>query len=89
MAMVTTAIENLNTFWVVGVVEQYRGFVEVLKRSMDPDQKHEELWEHAVDVKNNGWVSVLLLLCVQLCKHCLNVSWQIVDSRVMSGGRCN
>lgn len=54
MEMVATAIENINTFWVVGVVEQYKGFVEVLKHSLDPEQKHEELWEHAVEVKNNG-----------------------------------
>ena len=58
MEMVNTAIENLNTFFVVGVVEQYRGFVEVLKRSLDPEAKHRDLWEHAVEVKNNGYVLV-------------------------------
>ena len=54
MAMVTTAIENLNAFWVVGVVEQYRGFVKVLQHSLDPVHERQELWEHAVKVKNNG-----------------------------------
>lgn len=58
MAMVATAIENLNEFWVVGVVEQYKGFVEVLRRTLDPGMKHGDLWEHAVEVKNNGQVNV-------------------------------
>lgn len=30
------AKEHLDTFWLVGVVEQYRGFITVLKNMMDP-----------------------------------------------------
>lgn len=47
-------MEHLNTFWVVGVVEQYAGFVEVLKHSLDPELRHPDVWEHGVEVKNNG-----------------------------------
>lgn len=39
------AINNLGTFWIVGVVEQYPGFLEVLKRSLDPSEKHPEHWD--------------------------------------------
>ncbi len=52
--MAQTAVDNLNTFYVVGVVEQYRGFIEVLKYSLDPGLEHPSLWETAVEVKNNG-----------------------------------
>ena len=30
------AKKNLDTFWLVGVVEQYQGFMAVLQRMMDP-----------------------------------------------------
>lgn len=52
--MASTAAERLNTFLVVGVVEQYRGFIEVLKYVLDPGLEHPEVWESAVAVKNNG-----------------------------------
>ena len=52
--MVASAVEHLNTFWVVGVVENYAGYIEVLKYSLDPQLKHTELWETAHVVKNNG-----------------------------------
>ena len=38
------AMENLEKLWVVGVVEQYSGFEEVLKRLLDPRGKHVKLW---------------------------------------------
>lgn len=41
---VIMAIKNMETFWVVGVVEQYPGFEAVLMRLLDPEQKHGELW---------------------------------------------
>lgn len=53
--MAQTAVDNLNTFYVVGVVEQYKGFIEVLKRSLDPTEEHPELWQAAVRVKDNGY----------------------------------
>ena len=53
--LTASAIEHLNTFFVVGVVEQYRGFIEVLKFTLDPEVKHPELWSKAVEIKNNGW----------------------------------
>lgn len=30
------AMEHLDTFWLVGVVEQYQGFMAVLQALMDP-----------------------------------------------------
>ena len=30
------AKKNLDTFWLVGVVEQYQGFMAVLQEMMDP-----------------------------------------------------
>lgn len=39
------AVRNLDTFWIVGVVEQYAGFEEVLKRSLDPRGQHQPLWD--------------------------------------------
>lgn len=54
LAMAQTAVSNLNTFYVVGVVEQYRGFIEVLKRSLDPVEEHPLLWKAAVGVNDNG-----------------------------------
>lgn len=39
------AMENLRRFWVVGIVEQYAGFIEVLKRLLDPERRHEALWK--------------------------------------------
>ncbi|CAB1099895.1 unnamed protein product [Ectocarpus sp. CCAP 1310/34] len=42
---VTKAIENLETFWLVGLVEQYAGFVEVLELLLDPERKHVDVWQ--------------------------------------------
>lgn len=36
---------NMDTFWVVGVVEQYQGFLEVLIRLLDPKGEHAKLWK--------------------------------------------
>lgn len=53
-AMVDTAVENLNTFYIVGVVEQYRGFIGVLRRALDPEMKQTKLWRSALAVRDNG-----------------------------------
>ena len=34
-----SAIRNLDTFWMVGVVEQYQGFMAVLQTMMDPGKR--------------------------------------------------
>lgn len=34
---VDESIANLDTFWLVGVIEQYDGFMAVLRRMLDPD----------------------------------------------------
>lgn len=54
MQLTQTAVDHLNTFYIVGVVEQYQGFIEVLKRTLDPEVKHPQLWKTAVGVRDNG-----------------------------------
>ncbi|CAN0136881.1 unnamed protein product [Pylaiella littoralis] len=49
-----SAVEHLSTFYVVGVVEQYRGFIEVLERLLDPEMEYPKVWKTAVIIKNNG-----------------------------------
>lgn len=34
------AMEHLDTFWMVGVIEQYNGFIAVLKHMMDPLKRY-------------------------------------------------
>lgn len=34
------AKDNLDTFWLVGVIEQYKGFIAVLKHMMDPLKRY-------------------------------------------------
>ncbi|CAM9311063.1 unnamed protein product, partial [Hapterophycus canaliculatus] len=53
-AMAQTAVDHLSSFFIVGVVEQYRGFIEALKWSLDPNIEHPRLWRAAVGVKDNG-----------------------------------
>lgn len=47
------AVLNLGAFWIVGVVEQYAGFEEVLRRSLDPRGKHQKLWDNYASQKYN------------------------------------
>lgn len=53
-AMVSSAVDHLNTFWVVGVVEQYEGFLEVLEAVLDPYSTNAALWRKAHLVASNG-----------------------------------
>lgn len=53
-AMVSSAVDHLNTFWVVGVVEQYEGFLEVLEAVLDPLSTNSPLWRRAHLVSSNG-----------------------------------
>lgn len=50
------AIQHLETFWVVGVVEQYDGLLEVLHRLMDPYNFFPDLWKESHTRKENSWV---------------------------------
>lgn len=45
---------NLQTFWLVGVVEQYTGFVSVMKVLLDPSNAHADLWEPHIKHKLNA-----------------------------------
>lgn len=44
LATVEGAI-NLQTFWLVGVVEQYTGFISVMRALIDSSNAHADLWE--------------------------------------------
>lgn len=54
LAMVRASVEHLSTFFVVGVIEQYEGFIHVLRRTMDPGLEHPSVWEDAVKIRKNG-----------------------------------
>ena len=54
VAMTRDAVKNLSTFFLVGVVEQMEGFLEVLKLSLDPELKYPAVWKAATEVKENG-----------------------------------
>ncbi len=45
---------NLGTFWLVGVVEQYKGFVSVMRALVDPYDDHEDLWKPHLEQKLNA-----------------------------------
>lgn len=45
---------NLRTFWLVGVVEQYKGFVSVLRALLDPSDVHDDLWKPHLAQKLNA-----------------------------------
>lgn len=45
---------NLQTFWLVGVVEQYTGFVSVMRALLDPSNVHADLWEPHFEKKLNA-----------------------------------
>lgn len=53
-AMARDAAEHLGTFFVVGVVEQMEGFLEVLKMSLDPELMYPSVWTAASEVRENG-----------------------------------
>eukprot|EP00904_Undaria_pinnatifida_P010711 jgi/Undpi1/6770/HiC_scaffold_21.g09249.m1 len=48
------AMRNLDTFWLVGVVEQYGGFMAVLQGMMDPSKRHRALWKNYSVEKYNA-----------------------------------
>eukprot|EP00903_Cladosiphon_okamuranus_P011311 g10665.t2 len=54
VAMTRAAVEHLSTFFVVGVVEQYEGFIRVLSKTLDPELEHPSVWEEALEIRKNG-----------------------------------
>lgn len=44
---------NLKTFWLVGVVEQYEGFIAVLRTLLDPLNRHADIWNAHTEKKLN------------------------------------
>eukprot|EP00903_Cladosiphon_okamuranus_P011312 g10666.t1 len=53
LAVTRTAEEHLSTFFLVGVVEQYEGFIHVLRQTMDPELEHPSIWQEALEIRNN------------------------------------
>eukprot|EP00752_Nemacystus_decipiens_P003543 g3269.t1 len=54
LSLTRAAIKHLGTFFVVGVVEQYDGFIHVMRRTLDPNLEHPSIWEEALKIRNNG-----------------------------------
>lgn len=48
------AAYNLKTFSLVGVIEQYEGFIAVLKTLVDPSGRHDRLWNDHLNQKLNA-----------------------------------
>ncbi|CAN0236023.1 unnamed protein product [Scytosiphon promiscuus] len=46
--------KNLNSFWLVGVMEQYAGFISVLRALLDPAEVHADLWRPHFKKKLNA-----------------------------------
>ncbi|CAM9243072.1 unnamed protein product [Ascophyllum nodosum] len=44
---------NMKTFMLVGVIEQYVGFVSVLRALVDPSDKHAEMWDSYIEKRLN------------------------------------
>lgn len=44
---------NLRSFWLVGVVEQYEGFIAVMEALLDPSGRHSAMWSNHVNQKLN------------------------------------
>ncbi|CAN0441930.1 unnamed protein product [Pylaiella littoralis] len=83
------AIKNLDTFWIVGVIEQYAGFLEVLKRSLDPTEKFQEHWnKYAVRRYNKSPVGsrdVLAAMDPDLVRRfngTLALQWEVYEKAV-------
>ncbi|CAM9176307.1 unnamed protein product, partial [Hapterophycus canaliculatus] len=48
------AAKNLNSFWLVGVMEQYAGFISVIRALLDPSEVHADLWRPHFKKKLNA-----------------------------------
>ncbi|CAN0221186.1 unnamed protein product [Ectocarpus fasciculatus] len=88
-AAVSEAIENLETFWLVGVVEQYAGFEEALKLLLDPGRKHDHVWEtystHQFNTSPVKSRDVLAALDPQLVRDfngSLALQWRVYEKAV-------
>eukprot|EP00752_Nemacystus_decipiens_P011564 g10269.t1 len=83
------AMRNLEKFWVVGVVEQYAGFLEVLRRLLDPDKKRQKLWDkYARKRLNSSPVQTRDILAavdpelVQRFNNSLALQWKVYEKAV-------
>lgn len=84
------AVQHLETFWVVGVVEQYDGLMEVLHHLMDPYNFFPELWNEAHQRKENSSpvssTNVLRHIDPALVKEfnstVLELQWQVYEAAV-------
>eukprot|EP00903_Cladosiphon_okamuranus_P015296 g14131.t1 len=90
------AIRNLDSFWVVGVVEQFAGFEEVLRRLLDPSGKYDDLWgmysTRQFNTSPVGSRDVLATIDTGLVQHfnnSLKLQWDVYAKAVAIWGvRC-
>ncbi|CAB1099897.1 unnamed protein product [Ectocarpus sp. CCAP 1310/34] len=88
-AATAQALKNLERFWIVGVVEQYTGLLEVWRRSLDPENKHGRLWNKYAAMQFNsspvGSREVLALIDPELVRYfngSLALQWDVYERAV-------
>eukprot|EP00752_Nemacystus_decipiens_P011563 g10268.t1 len=88
-AAAAEAVRNLDSFWIVGVVEQYAGFEEVLRRILDPSNNHADVWDvystHQFNTSPVGSRNVLAEMDAGLVQHfnkSLALQWNVYEKAV-------
>ncbi|CBJ27709.1 expressed unknown protein [Ectocarpus siliculosus] len=83
------AKDNLDTFWLVGVIEQYQGFMAVLQAMMDPNKSERDMWKRYAVGKYNtspqGAGKVLAAIdpaLVQEFNETLSHQWEVYSYAV-------
>ncbi|CAB1112085.1 unnamed protein product [Ectocarpus sp. CCAP 1310/34] len=83
------AMDNLDTFWLVGVIEQYQGFMAVLQAMMDPNKSERDMWKRYAVGKYNtspqGAGKVLAAIdpaLVQEFNETLSHQWEVYSYAV-------
>lgn len=78
---------NMRSFWLVGLVEQYDGFIAVLKTLVDPWDRHAQLWsdhihKNASPVSSKTVLEVIEPSLVQQFNSTLRHQWDLYSHAV-------
>lgn len=81
--------KNLDSFWLVGVMEQYAGFISVIRALLDPLDVHEDLWRphlqkrlNASPVQSTNVLAALDPNLVQQFNSTLSYQWLVYGHAV-------
>lgn len=88
---------NMRSFWLVGVMEQYEGFITVMQHLLDPSNSHVMLWNEHLGTKLNASpvhaTNVLASIdpqVVQQFNRTLSYQWLLYGKAVqLFVGRCH